>query len=136
MYGFIHRKIKKWATPTRNCSPIAVFLIFKQCKTARSIRAISYSIKKRQVAAPGCSPIVVFLISKQRKTARLIRAISYGIKQGRVLPFGTALPLFSYYLNNQMEIRIVLISNARKFRAMELSSVGSSALMFSSISQS
>ena len=37
---------KKRATPARNCSPIAVFPVFKQCKTARSIRAIFYSIKK------------------------------------------------------------------------------------------
>ena len=43
-YNFSY-SIKKWATPTGSCLPIVVFPVSKQCKTARSIRAISYSIK-------------------------------------------------------------------------------------------
>ena len=37
--------IKKRQVAAPGCSPIVVFLISKQCKTARSIRAISYGIK-------------------------------------------------------------------------------------------
>ena len=44
--GIKHSGIKKWATPTGSCLPIEVSLVSKQRKTARSIRAISYSLKK------------------------------------------------------------------------------------------
>ena len=44
----IHKTTKKRVTPAGSCLPIQVLLVSKQCKTARSIRAISYSIRKNR----------------------------------------------------------------------------------------
>jgi len=45
---FLFHFIKKWATPTRSCSPIAVILVSKQRKTARLILRNFLWYKKSQ----------------------------------------------------------------------------------------
>ena len=112
-------KPKKRQVAAPGCSPIVVFLISKQCKTARSIRAISYGTKKRQVAAPDCSPIVVFLISKQCKTARSIRAISYGTKRENETDSSVSFSLLFFSYKAASPNKILTASEARSKPAAE-----------------
>jgi hypothetical protein len=44
---------RKWATPTQSCSPIAVFLVSKQCKRRGRFCAISYSLKIKEYLLLG-----------------------------------------------------------------------------------